>query len=132
MQDPQKEPGFVRYSVVISESLCERLNQLVMILKNFDDKKISKQKWIELAIEEKIDRDKSLGDVIPIEKQLCIKIKKNTFLDLSRRVVKISKFRPSFSKKKYILEAVYEKLQRDEPKARELLNSAFDQEETNK
>lgn len=115
-------------SIRIGERLYKRINKHVQLLKHLK-KTQNKQDWIEQAILEKLAKEEE-GDIsesVSPEKHLSFKIQSQIDAKIENRVEFIKKIRGSFSKKQWILEAVYEKLDLEEKEteknAKELLKN---------
>lgn len=100
------------FTIRISENLHKRFNQHINCLKHVNRIK-TKQNWIEDALREKLERDEKISYEILNEKLLRFKVNENLFLEIDNKVKIIKKFR-NYSKKQWILEAIYEKLDREE------------------
>jgi hypothetical protein len=111
--------GFVNdvknYSIRIGERLYRRINRHIQLLKRLNHIQ-NKQNWIEKAILEKLEREEeqSIAECISPEKHLSFKIHSQINVKIERSVEVIKKLRGNFSKKQWILEAIYEKLDMEE------------------
>ncbi len=106
------------YSVTISRHIHARLERHVLILKKLLDKGATKQNWMISAIKEKLARDLQ-DDSLPKATTITLKIDKELDEELNARVEFIKKFRQSYSRKQWIVDAVIEKLDLDERKVEE-------------
>ncbi|MFI5342783.1 MAG: hypothetical protein ACHQUC_01035 [Chlamydiales bacterium] len=99
-------------TIRIGENLYKRFNKHIKCLKNLS-KQLTKQNWLEQAFKEKLTKqDDSIHDILS-EKLLHIRIDDPLFKEIAKQVEMIKKFR-NFSKKQWMLEAIYEKLDREE------------------
>lgn len=113
---------YIDYSVRIGANFFHRLNNHIRLRKHVGFSN-SKQAWINEAIREKIesDKDKSLEDITG-DKYLNIKINHYLNEEVEKLVEVIKKIRISFSKKQWLIEAILDKLDRDEPKIKQKFN----------
>lgn len=110
------------YALRVGEDLHARINKYIHIVKYLKDKKLTKQNWIKEAVIEKLEKDKEVSpDSISREKFLNFKLEYSLIRAIERQVEITKKFRYSYSKKKWFEEAFYEKLEREEHKAKALL-----------
>lgn len=111
-----------QYSIKIGENLYRRIDKLILLLKHLDVHSRSKQGWIIEAIKEKLETEEQLPpDDLPRERHLGIKLGNRLKQRLDKRVDLHKKFRQSYSIKQWMLEALYEKLDRDEREFRGLV-----------
>lgn len=112
---------YIGYTVTISPYLHNRLEQLILIAKISNPGRQTKQKWVLDAIKEKLAREEKSKEIIP-ERKLNLKIDDSTFKKLKRRVELIKQFRTSYSKKQWIVDAILEKLEKDDHKIEQILH----------
>lgn len=106
-----------RFTIRIGENLHKRFSKHIWSLKNLNKQSANKQNWIAQAFKEKLaQQDESTHDILS-EKMLHFRISIELFEEMSKRVETIRKFR-NFTKKEWMLEAIYEKLDRDEQQVR--------------
>lgn len=103
----------IPYTITISPHIYERLEKHITILKKLVDRSASKQRWIIEAIKEKLLNDEDSTQP-PKATTLNVKIEENLCREVVERIEFIKKFRVSYSKKQWIVDAVLEKLDRDE------------------
>ncbi len=110
--DESKFDQVVTTSFTVDESLYEKLEALLHSLKFIDLEKRSKQRWIIEAIKEKL-----IQDIKPPKKErpLSVRISKALNEKIHEKVEQIKKFR-SYSKRQWLFDAFYEKLERDQDK----------------
>ena len=112
----------------IDERLYRRITQHIQLLKRLNIA-INQQKWMEDAILKKLDKQEkqNFAQSIHSEKNLGFKINIELDAKIEKMVEIIKKFSSSYSKKKWILESIYEKLELEEKEteitANELLKS---------
>jgi hypothetical protein len=113
------------YSFKVENRLYKRLTTHLNLLKNLEDQNLSMQKWMLAAFKEKIDQDKTLEGVELIkERHFHFKVSKELNNKIEDRVNLVRKFKRHFTKKQWFVEAFYEKLDREEIKAKRLLEQA--------
>src|SRR4029077_4956181 len=108
-------------SIKIAEHLHKRFSKHLQILKYVKKPSKNKMNWIEEAFLEKLAAERELSsDGIPIEKYLHFKISKPLYNEIEERVNIIKKFR-NFSKKQWMVEAIYDKLEKEDQAAKKLM-----------
>ncbi|MBA3283955.1 MAG: hypothetical protein H0U27_02690 [Nitrosopumilus sp.] len=115
-------PG-ATYNVCISPHLQERLERHILILKRFIDRSATKQRWITEAIKEKLSNYAN-NPIVSKELRLYLRIEEELEKKVLEKVEYIKKFRSSYSKKQWIMEAIFEKLDRDESDAEKKIQEA--------
>jgi hypothetical protein len=111
------------YSIRIGEHLHNRITKIIRSLKYLDNHSHTRQRWFIEAFKEKLKKEEeSEVDEISADKYVGFKIDKHLSEKIEKRVGEIKKHRISFSKKQWFMEAIFEKLDRDERRTRELLN----------
>lgn len=116
----EKETAEKIYTIRIGESLYERLDQHILLLNHVEQTDHSKQSWILEAIQDKLKGEEG-SSLIPKVKHVHFKVPKDLSRKIVNRVEFIRKFRDSYSKKKWILEAIEEKLEKEENKTKKLI-----------
>lgn len=111
----------VNYSFRVNEDLYNRFNKHLHLLKRLENSSISKQKWITEAINEKLASEKSNPDSIAKDRHISFRVEKQLSKNIEKSIEKTRKFRRSFSKKQWFVEAIYKKLETEEHKAKDLL-----------
>lgn len=112
------------YSLRIGENLYQRINKHIHLLKHLDNHSHSKKRWIVEAIKEKIEIEQDMApEDIPKERFIGFTVDEYLSEKIEKRIDLVRRFRVSFSKKLWFVEAIYEKLDRDERKARKLLDN---------
>ncbi|MBA3816882.1 MAG: hypothetical protein H0X29_10275 [Parachlamydiaceae bacterium] len=102
-----------QYSVSISPHLHSKLEQHIFVFKKLLKPGYTKQQWLIEAIEEKLKNDDPDKEV-ENEKRVSFRIDALTKKILEKHVQQISYFRSSYSKRKWILDAIQEKLDLEE------------------
>jgi hypothetical protein len=116
------EEPLVNHTINIGENLHNRINKHLHLLRHLNSHTITKQKWVEEAANEKLEMEQKLGSAsIPCDRYLHFKANKKLNEKIEKRVKVIKQFRKSFSKKLWLVEAIYEKLDRDDLEVKKLL-----------
>jgi hypothetical protein len=106
----------------VGENVYNRIDEHVRVLKYTDKKAIKKKEWFAAALREKLEREKDLGIFkSPRFKQLQFPIDEELQEKLEKRLSVIRKVRP-YTAKELVLEAILEKLEREEMKAKALVD----------
>jgi hypothetical protein len=120
------------YNVMISPHIHERIERHVLVLKRLVDRSTTKQRWVAHAIKEKLAKDAD-NQMIPKETRLNVKIDEELDRQVLQRIEFIKKFRSSYSKKQWIMDAIFEKLERDEAETKKkMLEAQQSRSETHK
>lgn len=109
----------VEYNVRIGNHLYQRISRHLLLLKHLKNTE-SKQKWVEEAIKEKLASEENSEEDYKdrfLHLQLEIKIWKA----IQKKIDSLKSTRRSISKKVFIEEAIFQKLDREEQKSKELL-----------
>ena len=101
-------PKEMGYAIEISESLYRKIDKLIHIFNKLDDQSYSKQSWVLEAIKEKLVTEGENNDV-PKVKFLKLQMSPQINQKIEEKVSLYKQFRTSYSKKKWLLEAIYEK-----------------------
>jgi hypothetical protein len=110
------------HNINIANSLYTKLSNHIQILKNFENRSTTNQNWIANAIKKKIEKtENSLENGIHQKNTICIKIDPNSLEKITEQVEILKKHTGSYSKTKWILEAIMDQLEEEQEKARELL-----------
>lgn len=109
------EEDITSYVVKIPESLFKRIDDHIMAINAIEQEKVRKNDWFEDAIQEKLNSTKKICPRnIKRERNLNIKLRPNISHEIDKHVSILKTIHTTYSKKKWILEAVYEKLEREE------------------
>lgn len=104
------------YNITISPHIHERLERHILILKKLIDRGVTKQNWITSAIKEKLKKD-AANKQVPKVTTLSVKIDEDLDKLILERIEYVKKFRVSYSKKQWLVDAIIDKLDNDEPEA---------------
>lgn len=111
------------YNVSISENLSSKLEKHLNNIKISKYKKYTKAQWISEAIYEKIDESPEAH--LNKEQRIHLKLPKGILDEIDKRIQILKKAHVSYSKKKWIMESIYDKLDREgnfyEQKAKKVL-----------
>jgi hypothetical protein len=110
-----------QYTVNISPILHHKLDQHIFLLKKLFKTGKTKRDWLTEAIEEKLAREEPKR-VVDKEKRVGLRLDLMTNKKLEERVEMIRRFRYSYSKKQWIVDAIYEKLDSEEEPAKKRFN----------
>ena len=108
------------YSIRIGERFYRRLFKHIQFLKQLKSIQ-NQQQWLAEAIlaQLKKEEEQDINAYISSEKHLSFKISSDIDARIEKRVNVIKKFRISFSKKQWVLEAISERLDAEEKETRE-------------
>jgi hypothetical protein len=102
------------YSFAVNPHTYQKIDKQVFLLRKLKDPSYTKQRWIYEAIREKTEHDEKLGiEDIEKERRIGFKLEEGLAERMSALVERTRKFRSTYSKKKWIEEAIYEKLEKD-------------------
>ncbi|CUI18213.1 conserved hypothetical protein (plasmid) [Candidatus Protochlamydia naegleriophila] len=111
----------ISYCVRLNRTIYYKINDHITIIKRLSNRFLSKNKWIEDAIKEKLEREKILPPEQIREKTVTFSIDRSLNNDIEQRVNFLKSIHNSFSKRKWFEEAFFEKLERDRHKSQELI-----------
>lgn len=109
----------IEYTVRIGNHLYQRITRHLLLLKHLKSSE-SKQKWIQEAIQEKLAADEQT-EVQDRDRYLHLSLNEKIWKDLEKRIDHLRTIRISVSKKVFIEEAIFEKLDKEESKSKELI-----------
>ena len=114
----EEDFDFIQTSLKINQDILLKIEQSISILKN-KNKKTNKQRWVLLAIQEKLQKSKEhnvekKAPTIKQKKTLSFVLTNKLSQDLERDVTLYKSEDESYTKKRWILEAIQEKLEREE------------------
>jgi hypothetical protein len=109
------------YCIEIPESLYQKMTRHVGALKSLEDRGYSNRRWAMEAIKEKLEEPSAELRKPPV---LSIAFPKQLHKKIEEKIASIKALRKNFSKKKWILEAIYAKLDRDQVKIAKLLSES--------
>ena len=109
-------------NISISNSIYNKFTNHIRILKNLESRSTTIQTWMMNAINKKIERnEKLLEKEIPQKRIINVKIEPKSYEKISEQVEVIKKHVGSYSKTKWILEAILDQLEEENEKVNELL-----------
>ena len=108
-------------SIRVGENLFKRINKHVDALKKCKDSNYSRSRWINDAIKDKLHKEIQ-ENTISIDKHLNTRIDLKLIEMIHQQVKVMKKFNSSYSKQKWLLEALSEKLEEEEQLTRKRLN----------
>lgn len=117
MADKRLPAGEKSFSIRINENLHKRFNQHIKCLKNINKGQTTKQNWVEQAFREKLSLQDDSSSGILNDKLIHFKVDEKLFNEMEKKVQMIKKFR-NFSKTPWMINAIYEKLEREEAQAK--------------
>jgi len=104
-----------KINLILPDKVCEKVNHMVAYCKYFKDKKYSKSSFVLDAIQEKLERDlMDPKSVTQSDQSIFLKINPDSYDQISNQVELIRNFKASYSKKRWIEDAVLEKIENDE------------------
>lgn len=124
-----KIPRKKQIPISISANLYEKLTKHLFLLKAIN-KRFSQSEWISDAIKENLESEKIDGS-LPRERKINISMDEYTFKRLEERVQFFKQIYSSFSKKKWIVQAIYKKLDQDSNKLKEELQKLHMEKKVN-
>lgn len=111
----------VGYGISISPFLLKLLEKQVHLTKTLRNPATTKNTWILDAIKHKLERDENCLE-IPRERHIGITIDENLSKRILKKVDFIRKFRTSYSKKLWVIDAIMEKLENDRDELKKMLD----------
>lgn len=117
--DDIQSESIINHSITIGDHLHKRIENHILLLKSLIDRNHTKQKWIITALLEKLKHDEN--NLPSKEKHLRFNVDPHLHNEISKKINYLKKFRKSYSKKQWFLEAIYEKLEREEENTKNML-----------
>lgn len=118
----ENESAKKHYGFKIGEVLYNRIDKHIRILRYINKRNVGKGDWISDALKEKLEREKAPSfDNVPKERFLNFKVEKQLGDEIEKRIDFIKMFRDSYSRKQWVLEAIYEKLEKEEDSSKKML-----------
>ena len=111
--------------ISVGTNLHEKLTRHLFLLKA-TNRRFSQSDWICDAIKESLESENIDGD-LPKERKITISIDDYTFKKLEERVHFFKQIYSSFSKKQWIVEAIYKKFDRESSKLKDELQRLHSQ-----
>ena len=112
-----------QYSMTLNvgNNLYSRVKKHIHLLKRLKSQNFTLQRWIIDAIKEKLNSPEVNALTDQKENYIMFKLGKDLFDQVEQRVQLLKKVRRSYSKKQLIVEAIFEKLEKDDHGMQELL-----------
>lgn len=111
--------------ITLSNFVHKKFSNHIRILKNLENRSITSQSWLLKAIENKIEKNKKdFPEEIPRNKNISVKIDPKMLGELERQVEFIKKFNTSYSKTKWISEAIQEQLEEENERIQNLFKNS--------
>ncbi len=123
----QQTLGLKYVNLSVGEYLFGRIDKHIRSLKFLNKEGINKREWMASAIREKLATEDVGVDKIPRSKYFNIPVDEHLHSKLEERIGFIKKFR-KYSSKQLVLEAILEKLEREEAKTAELVEKRHSSE----
>lgn len=125
-ENPSSLKQLRSFSIKLGENLYLRFSKHFQLLKYVKKNSQTKKGWIEEAFMEKLEAERELTpDSIKKEKYLHFQINPQLYDKIEQRVSVIKRFR-NFSKKQWMVEAIYAKLEKEEQEAKNLMQNMLD------
>lgn len=113
----------VAHAIKIKAELDERISQHIRALKHLEGK-YSKKRWIQEAINEKLQNCKKKDmEKVQSDRTLNFKISRHIHDEIDKIIRILKKLKISASKTDFFIEAIIEKLERDEENVRKLFQN---------
>lgn len=103
----------------VGEHVNDKVEKHIRTLKFLKKGKISKNDWLAAAIKEKLEHEEDF-DSIPRSHHYNVSLDASLHQQLEKRILFIKKYR-SFSSKQLFLEAIFEKLDREAPHTKKIV-----------
>lgn len=111
----------IAYGIKVKASLTERISNHVRALKYLEGKGYSKQRWIQEAIKEKLQACKKINfENVKSDQTLNFSISRYTHDEINKVIKILKELKISASKTEFFIEAIIEKLERDEENIKKL------------
>jgi len=112
------------HNLNIPNYVYSKLSNHIRILKTLEDRSTTNQTWIMNAIKEKIEKNREmLKKEVPPKKTISVKIDLNTLVEIDQQVSLLKSYKGSYSKTKWIIEAIMDQLEKEKEKADKLLKN---------
>lgn len=112
-------------SIRVGENLYNRICKHIERLKKFQDSSYSRGQWINDAIKNKLEKEIK-GNTIAVDKHLNTRIDVKLIEMINQQVTIMKKFNSSYSKQKWFVEALSDKLEDEEQSAKNRLNDLIE------
>lgn len=118
------EPKRVEYNVQIGNHLYERVEKHMFRLKHLKSFE-SKADWVQEAIQESLALNESSEEYTG-DRYMHLKLDQGVWVELDKKVESLRSSRRSVSKKAFIEEAIFKKLDREENESKKMLKKLLD------
>lgn len=121
MKDLDDSEKFIGYAIKIKAELDKRISEHIYAIKQMQGKSYSKKKWVEEAIQEKLKEWENIDfETIKSDCTLNFIISQATDAKIIRIVEILKKLKIKSNKTDFILEAINEKLEKEEERVKKL------------
>lgn len=117
-----KNSNLKSYTVHIADHIYKLLEEHIHMMKCLEDKSYTRQNWVINALKEKLHRSND-KELLLKDRHLQLKLDQLMHENIESKVKLIKNFRRTYSRKKWIVEAIYEQLEREKEKAKQLLQA---------
>ena len=108
------------YNFTISNHLSQKIKKHIQLLKYVENPDQTIKDWAVKSFEEKLSKEKLIPpEDLDKERFLTTSVKKTLNEKIEQRVALYKRLRKSYSKKQWVVEAMYDKLEKDESVVRE-------------
>ncbi len=108
-------------TIRVGENLYKRISKHVDTLKKCFNNSYSRNRWISDAVHAKLEKEIQ-SNSITVDKHLGARIDVRILNKINEQVKLMKKFNSSYSKQKWLVEAISEKLEEDEQSTKNRLN----------
>ena len=108
-------------TIRVGENFNKKINKHIDTLKKCQEGRYSRNQWINDAIKAKLEKEIQ-GNTISVDKHLNARIDVKLLELINQQVKVMKKFNHSYSKQKWIIEALSEKLEEEELSSKKRLN----------
>ena len=120
--DKRQKDSRKSQNIAVPNFIYNKFTKHIRILKNLESRSTTNQTWITNAIKKKIEQnEKLLKSEIPQKRMINVKIDPNSYEKISEQVEEFKKHTGSYSKTKWILEAIMDQLEEESTKVKDLL-----------
>ena len=121
----------VQFHCRIGNIFADRLDKHILSLERMNRKRVTRHLWIEEAIQKKLDREVNLHPAdIPKEARISLRLVKSLSDEINDKVSLMKRFRTTYSKNKWVIEAIEEKLEEEHQQVAQWRNSHWDSTST--
>ena len=116
MNDDEESPSKFRrisYSILFPNDLHNKIDKHLREIQTREYHTVTKQKWIIDALQERLEKEKNNPEELPKGKFVSIRIDERLLEEIAKETEKLKVGQAGYSKKKWILDAVCAKLDRE-------------------